>query len=71
MAKVEIQAMRTDYCHYPPLVAADVDVTQASPHSNGVRTYIVGAHAAGRYILLRETEYQVLSLLGRSLTPND
>src|SRR6185436_7620467 len=55
--------MSADFCAYPPSVAADVEITQ---DRDGDRlAYIVGSAMAGRYLLLRETEYDVLGLLGQ------
>jgi putative peptide zinc metalloprotease protein len=59
--------LTTDYCAYPPQIAADVEVTEQ--HDGERPSYIVGSAAAGRYILLRTTEYAVLQLLGETLTP--
>ena len=59
--------MRTDYHAYPPQVAADVEVTEQ--RDGGRPAFIIGSAASGRYILLRETEYKVLGLLGASLAP--
>src|SRR5262249_31979714 len=57
--------MKTDYCVYPPQLAADVEITE---QLDGERTvFIAGASSVGRYILLRETEYKVFGLLDGSL----
>jgi putative peptide zinc metalloprotease protein len=59
---------QTDYCAYPPQIATDVEVTQ---QQDGERvSFVIGSASAGRYILLRTTEYTVLRLLNESLTPN-
>src|SRR5262245_5326978 len=59
--------MRTDYCAYPPQLADDVEITE---QRDGDRlAFIAGSVAACRYILLREAERRVLSLLEESLTP--
>ena len=59
--------MKTDYCVYPPQLAADVEITE---QIDGERTvFIAGAGSVGRYILLRETEYKVFGLLDGSLAP--
>lgn len=53
--------MKTDYCAYPPEIAADLEITE---HRDGARTvYIVGSAFVGRYLLLRATEYQVVGLI--------
>ena len=59
--------MKTDYCTYPPQIAADVEITEQ--HDGDRLAFIVGSASSGRYILLRETENKVLGLLGASLTP--
>src|SRR5262249_5889805 len=60
--------MKTDYCVYPPQLAADVEITE---QLDGKRTvFIAGASSVGRYILLRETEYKVFGLLQASLAPS-
>jgi len=57
----------TDYCVYPPQIAADVEVTE---QQDGERvSFVIGAASTSRYILLRTTEYSVLRLLSESLTP--
>ena len=62
-------ATKTDYCAYPPQIAADVEVTA---QQDGERvSFVIGSASVGRYILLRTTEYTVLRLLSESLTPND
>ncbi|MGH9834460.1 MAG: hypothetical protein ACREBD_26840 [Blastocatellia bacterium] len=59
--------MNTDYCAYPPQLADDVEITE---QRDGDRlAFIAGSAAVGRYILLREAERRVLSLLEESLTP--
>jgi putative peptide zinc metalloprotease protein len=59
--------MKTDYCTYPPQIAADVEVTE---QRDGERpAFIIGSASVGRYIILRETEKKVLSLIGTALTP--
>lgn len=53
--------MKTDYCAYPPEIAADLEITE---QRDGARTvYIVGSAFVGRYLLLRATEYQVVGLI--------
>ena len=55
-----------DYCDYPPKITADVEVSE---QRDGERlVHVVGSPAAGRYILLRATEYQVFLLLRKSLS---
>ncbi|MFN0121599.1 MAG: efflux RND transporter periplasmic adaptor subunit [Blastocatellia bacterium] len=59
--------MPTDYCTYPPQIAADVEIT---PQREGDRqSFIVGSVSIGRFILLRETEHKVLRLLDEAHTP--
>jgi putative peptide zinc metalloprotease protein len=59
--------MESDYCAYPPQLADDVEITE---QRDGDRlAFIAGSAAVGRYILLREAERRVLSLLEKSLTP--
>ncbi|MEP7271628.1 MAG: hypothetical protein ABI882_08980, partial [Acidobacteriota bacterium] len=56
-----------DYCAYPPRLADDVEIT---PQPDGDRlAFIVGSAAMGRYLLVREAERRVLSLLEDSLPP--
>ena len=53
--------MKTDYCAYPPQIAADVEITE---QRDGERTvFVVGSAGVGRYLLLRATENQVLGLI--------
>ena len=59
--------MKTDYCNYPPQIAADVEITEQRDGDRLV--HIVGSASAGRYILLRAAEFSVLSLLDGVLTP--
>ena len=59
--------MKTDYCAYPPQIAADVEIAE---HCDGDHpAFIIGSVTAGRFILLRETEHKVLRLIGGSVTP--
>jgi multidrug resistance efflux pump len=59
--------MKTDYCIYPPQIAADVEITE---QLDGERlVHIVGSASVGRYILLREAEFKVLNLIDGALTP--
>src|SRR5215475_3133298 len=59
--------MKSDYCAYPPQLADDVEIAE---QRDGDRlAFIAGSIAVGRYILLREAERSVLSLLEGSLTP--
>ncbi len=53
--------MQTDYCTYPPQIAADVEITEQRDGDR--QAFIVGSVSAGRFILLRETEHKVLCLL--------
>ncbi len=59
--------MKTDYCVYPPQIAADVEVTEQLDGEQMV--HIVGSPAVGRYIILRATEYKVFCLLNGARTP--
>ena len=59
--------MKSDYCAYPPQLADDVEITE---QRDGDRmAFIAGSVVVGRYILLREAERRVLSLLEDCLTP--
>ena len=58
-----------DYCDYPPQLAEDVEIAE---QRDGERLiYVVGAASVARYLMLRETEYKVLQLLGEALTPGE
>lgn len=58
--------MKTDYCAYPLQLAADVEITT---QRDGERTvFIVGSASVGRYLLLRATEHQVVSLIDGART---
>ncbi|MFN7945996.1 MAG: efflux RND transporter periplasmic adaptor subunit [Blastocatellia bacterium] len=58
-----------DYCDYPPHLADDVEIAE---QRDGERLiYVVGAASVARYLMLRETEYRVLQLLGEALTPGE
>jgi multidrug efflux pump subunit AcrA (membrane-fusion protein) len=59
--------MKTDYCVYPPQIAADVEVTEQL--DGGQIVHIVGSPAVGRYVILRATEHKVFCLLDESRTP--
>ena len=59
--------MKTDYCIYPPKIAADVEVSEQ--REDGRTVHIAGSMAAGRFILMREAERNVLGLLDGALTP--
>jgi hypothetical protein len=59
--------MKSDYCAYPPQLADDVEITVQRDGDRLV--FIAGSSAVGRYILLREAERRVLSLIEESLTP--
>ncbi len=60
--------MKTDYCSYPPMLAADVETVE---QRDGERvSFVVGAASASRFIILRETEHKVLSLIGESRAPH-
>jgi hypothetical protein len=59
--------MKTDYCAYPPRIAADVEIVE---QRDGNRlSFIVSSAAVGRYLLLRTAEYRALRLLDENLTP--
>lgn len=59
--------MRTDYCAYPPGIAADVEISE---QRDGDRpAFIISSASVGRHLLLREAEYRALQLLGAGLTP--
>ncbi|HKC88255.1 MAG TPA: efflux RND transporter periplasmic adaptor subunit [Blastocatellia bacterium] len=59
--------MKTDYCAWPPQIAADVEIAE---QRDGDRpAYVVGSASSGRYLLLRTAEYRALRLLDEKLTP--
>ena len=59
--------MKTDFCAWPPQIAADVEIAE---QRDGDRpAYVVGSASSGRYLLLRTAEYRALRLLGPNLTP--
>jgi hypothetical protein len=61
--------MKTDYCAYPPQIAADVEVAE---QRDGERTvFIAGSASAGRFIMLRETEHKVFNLIDGSRPPRE
>ena len=59
--------MKSDYIAYPPQLAADVELSEQRDGDRLV--YVIGSASVGRFLLLRETEYRVLSLIDGSLTP--
>ncbi len=59
--------MKTDYCAYPPQIAADVEV--AEQRDGGRAAFIAGSASAGRFIILRETERKVFNLIDESRAP--
>ena len=59
--------MQSDYCVYPPSLAADLEMA-AQPDSERV-VWVAGSAAVGRYLLLGETERKVLALLDGQRTP--
>jgi putative peptide zinc metalloprotease protein len=59
--------MKTDYCAWPPQIAADVEI--AEQRDGDRQAYVVGSASSGRYLLLRTAEYRALRLLGANLTP--
>jgi hypothetical protein len=59
--------MKTDYCAYPPRIAADVEIAE---QRDGDRTaFVINSPVVGRYLLLRTAEYRALRLLDDNLTP--
>lgn len=59
--------MKTDYCAYPPRIAADVEIAE---QRDGDRpAFVISSPSVGRYLLLRTAEYRVLQLLDANLTP--
>jgi putative peptide zinc metalloprotease protein len=59
--------MKTDYCAYPPRIAADVEIAE---QRDGDRTaFVINSPSVGRYLLLRTAEYRALRLLDDNLTP--
>ncbi|HEX2488015.1 MAG TPA: hypothetical protein VHR27_01355, partial [Blastocatellia bacterium] len=59
--------MKTDYCAYPPRIAADVEIAE---QRDGDRTaFVINSPSVGRYLLLRTAEYRALRLLDANLTP--
>src|SRR5690348_159267 len=61
--------MTTDYCAYPPELAADLEITE---QRDGERTvFIVGSAIVGRYLLLRDVEHQVLGLIDGARAAGD
>src|SRR5215510_566940 len=59
--------MKTDYCAWPPQIAADVEI--AEQRDDDRPAYVVGSASSCRYLLLRTAEYRVLRLLDEKLTP--
>lgn len=58
--------MKTDYCKYPPTLAADLEIAE---QRDGERTvFVVGSACVGRYLLLRATENSVLGLIDGART---
>jgi len=53
--------MKTDYCSYPPKLAADLEIAEQRAAERSV--FIVGSAALGRYLLLRGAENRVMSLI--------
>jgi putative peptide zinc metalloprotease protein len=59
--------MKTDYCAYPPRIAADVEIAE---QRDGDRTaFVISSPSVGRYLLLRTAEYRALRLLDANLAP--
>src|SRR5262245_35636276 len=55
------QVMKTDYCAYPPELAATLEITE---QRDGERTvFIAGSAVVGRYLLLRDAERHVVGLI--------
>ncbi len=61
--------MKTDYCAYPPELAADAEITEQRDAERTV--YIVGSAAVGRYLLLRDAEHRVMSLIDGARAAGD
>jgi putative peptide zinc metalloprotease protein len=59
--------MKTDYCAYPPRIAADVEIAEQRDGDRPV--FIISSASVGRYLLLRTAEYRALRLLDEKLTP--
>ncbi|MGH9940343.1 MAG: hypothetical protein ACREAM_29220 [Blastocatellia bacterium] len=59
--------MKTDYCAYPPQIAADIEIAE---QRDGDRlAFVISSASVGRYLLLRTAEYRALQLLDANLTP--
>ncbi len=58
--------MKTDYCAYPPQLAADLEIAEQREAERTV--YIAGSAGVGRYLLLRATEHQVVGLIDGART---
>lgn len=54
------------YCLYPPRIAAVVDITEQI--EAGITRYVVRNAATGRYFLIKQPEYRVLSQFNGTLT---
>ena len=54
----------TDYCAYPPRLAADAEIAPQTECQKP--SYIVGSESVGRYLILGATERRVLELLDGS-----
>ena len=57
------------YCLYPPRIAAVVDITEQI--EAGITRYVVRNAATGRYFLIKQPEYRVLSQFNGTLTLTD
>jgi putative peptide zinc metalloprotease protein len=59
--------MNTDYCAFPPQIAADVEIVE---RRDGDRlAFIASSASVGRYLLIRNAEYCALRLLDEKLMP--
>ncbi|HWS53471.1 MAG TPA: hypothetical protein VN228_05070 [Pyrinomonadaceae bacterium] len=57
------------FCHYPPRLAADIDVTE---QAEGGRTrYVVRSRAAARYFLLKPAEYGIFRRFDGARAPQE
>src|SRR5829696_9653876 len=57
------------FCHYPPCVAEEVDVTEQA--EDGITRYVVRNRVTSRYFLLKSPEYSVFRQLDGSQTAEE
>ncbi|HKG22606.1 MAG TPA: hypothetical protein VKC34_11955, partial [Blastocatellia bacterium] len=57
------------FCHYPPCVAEEVDVTEQA--EDGITRYVVRNRVTARYFLLKSPEYSVFRQLDGSQTAEE